>query len=310
MSKATKPDIYESVERKRKNSKPTLVRTLDGIEEARQMAAFLDGIEGAHQIQHHLDDRDFCGRSWDDSKAVFECLNAEHEKTQDQFERCLAGLESVNFPRPQSIRKKARIREDGERLDFQRHRDGDPNRYWHTRKVRKPGGHSTVIVAQNFSASARVDTWGISWRGAAGAALCKILTDAGYQVEYWLYTHTYEPFKGKGDLEQGIRVKEANAYPDWIKMANLTSGWFFRSVLFSLYASDLGNYHEEDKPKGDFGGGAWTLGRPSHSWGELLHLQDRIANGRPVIDVGGKIFSEKEAIKAVTKSAEDFIATI
>jgi len=300
---AVKPTVYESVE-KLPCGTPVLVRCLESIEELKDMTDFLDGIKGGHNMSLHMGSESWVGRSWDSPKACTESLNECHDKTMEYFEKAVEAISGVQFPMPQGIKRRPRIREDGERLDLQRYRDGDIFRYWATNKVKLPGGHQTVVIVQNMDVAGSYGPEQIAWRGAAGAALCKILTEAGYNVEYWMVSHTKKAFEDGGNLELAVRVKGSHERPDWVRMANLTSCWLYRTVLFGQSAS------EKPKPDGeDFGGGAGNLGYPSYNWDEIKFLQDRIAGGRPVIVIDGKPFSEKLAVKCVTKAVEKFVAS-
>ena len=280
-------------------------RILQSVEEAKRVAGWLEKRhsnfeKNFHHVGHYLDCPSFVGRTWESKEAWEKALAARHEKPQTMFDECREALAGISFPRPEGIQRRPRIREDGERLDLQRHRDGDPNRYWQTKKVKRPGGHQTVVVAQCASIVCTGDSWKVTWRGAAATALCELLTKAGYQVEYWQFFRTTGTFRKRGyNSEQAIKLKGASERPDWTKLANLTSCWNYRTLGFSLKATDL-------IPNGGANSG---LGAPNYNWSDLKVIGDKIARGRPVICIDGEPFSKEKATKAVIDGVEKFKAS-
>ena len=111
----------------------------------------------------------------------------------------------------------------------------------------------------------------IFWRGAGASAAVDLLEAAGYSCEVWVYYNTSGCFESHTTPNGFIacRVKSAGETFDIDTMVTATSGWFFRTVAFSLIKHDPARSY-------------YHLGSPIDNLGEFADVVDPAPGTVPV----------------------------
>ena len=288
----------------------TVWRLYNSLAQLRDHSASLHDIEGGHRIERWIGDS-WVGRDFKDVDELMNGVNVLHKPTMDRFEACKDLLGKLDFPRPESIRRRPRYDDSVGSLCIPHYIQGDYDRlYTNIKKVKRVGGSKTVVVASPVNVSGGNKADDVQWRAAAGAALVSLLHEAGYGVEYWIYFNGHRFNRRSGiqkpwNMEWACQIKSLDAPPNWITIANAASCWMFRTMYFSLYA------HKDPR----IGGAGEGLGCPQYRWNDLQFVKDKIAQGRPVISVelGGRNsgcphrFTEQGAVDAVTEAMTDYV---
>ena len=284
----------------------TLCRVFESNKQLGELSRYLDEAvpEARHSLSQHLSDANWAGRAFDSTDACFDSVNQEHKETMDRLSCAKEILRNVEFPRPKSIKQRYRLRDEGLRLHIPSYVNRDVDHlYMQQKRIRTIGGSQTVVVCAPVNCSCNYDSDNVQWRAAASVALCQLLHDAGYGVEFWVFNNGHD-FNNSGtsyNHEFALLVKGSNEPPDWIRIANAASCWMFRTLYFSLYA------HENEK----IGGGGYGLGTPQYSFDDLRYVNEDIARGRHVmsVNVGGgnkHEMDEEGAIACVLEEIEKF----
>lgn len=140
----------------------------------------------------------------------------------------------IKMPKPVSLkRQKVWSDEDGDEIDFDRLRAGEP--FYRTTKKQNAIKTKQVTLFVDIGAAAHVNSKDILWRGIAVIALSKILEDAGYRVELWTMEAAMGAFESGKGLATLTRLKGMKDRLNIGTIASCVSAWYFRSVGFNLY---------------------------------------------------------------------------
>jgi hypothetical protein len=141
-------------------------------------------------------------------------------------------------PEPRTIRRRPRWSDEDGEVDCERAIRGDEEYMRQSRRTASAGPSSVAVILQVGGAASRHHTE-LFWRGAAGAAVCELLEEAGYSCEVWCYQHTHSAAASWAVPRDGWiqwRVKEAGDVLDMDTLAKSVSGWFFRSAILGTIA--------------------------------------------------------------------------
>jgi hypothetical protein len=180
-----------------------------------------------------VDDPSWVGRrfsSYSDLRAQFNQAWTEGITT---CEKMLDDLRNSEIPRPVCRQRKTRWRTDsGDSIDLDRLRAGQD--FWRSTERESKSGPQSVVIVADIAANSDVTARDMLWRGAAAIAMCQILEEAGYRCEFWSASHSVNVFSGDQTHAQALLVKRAEDPIDMSTLVNVVSGWWFRSVIFSL----------------------------------------------------------------------------
>ena len=137
------------------------------------------------------------------------------------------------LPEVKSHRRKVRYNEfDGDEIDYDRLRAGQE--YWRKSERETTTGPSTMTILVDTSAHWGKRSKDILWRGAAALALTQILEEKGYSVELWLVNGS-TLFSGKNTrVMTACCLKRCSDPLDISTAINSMSGWFYRTVGFTV----------------------------------------------------------------------------
>lgn len=155
----------------------------------------------------------------------------------EMLEALIGKLGDVQLPTPRSIkRKKSWNADDGDDVDLDRMWAGQE--YWQKTSRQALSGSPIVTIVCNVSASSTYDTTSLFWKGAAAIALADILERAGYRVNVLVGDYGAAAYRGHpADSFRLATVKPPESPVDKATLANVLSGWFFRTVFFRITAS-------------------------------------------------------------------------
>jgi len=245
--------------------------------------------------KHHYHGREsFVGRdilTWDKAKKAARATWVEGMATYKEMRGSFRG----ELPRPKSIRRRLRWREDmGDEVCLDRLRSGQP--FWRaTHREAAPSANAVVTVAFEIGSSSRVDSKKILWKGIAAIVLADLLEEAGYRVELWGMWRSLGSFVNRHNAYQAYKLKEAQDPINVAGILTAVSGWFFRTVGFESYAGyKLGKVFV--KPIG-------SLGSPG-----VVTKEDREFAGLPedLINCGLEIISKHAAEEWIRKQLVKF----
>lgn len=191
---------------------------------------------------------------------------------------------------PRDRRRKRRFTEnDGEDVDLDRLRNGQPD-FWVQAQRQELLGPQNITVICNVSANGGVSHDKILWRGAAAIVLSDYLEKAGYRVELWASDYYYNsPYLGKYSFTP-LLLKEARDPLDISMLVTAVSGWFFRTVFgFQLqHAAPGGHLY----PAHYGYGGARTISK------DLSCVQELVGVNSTLITIDG-VWSQEQALTKI-----------
>lgn len=116
--------------------------------------------------------------------------------------------EKLRLPALKSIRRKVRYGPQGDELDIHAVRNGRLERAWRSAPRQLTSGPVRVHLVINMAANCTVKRDDLPWRGAAGLALAKVLTAAGYGVKITAFSSTMYHDNTQARIFFGATVKE------------------------------------------------------------------------------------------------------
>lgn len=157
---------------------------------------------------------------------------------------CLTKLKAVNLPELKSRQRKlVYSTENGDEIDLDRMRSGQP--YWRESVREEVAGPSEVTIIIDTGATGNYSSESMLWRGAAAIALACLLEERGYRAEIWA-TNCGDRFSGSRELLlEAVNLKKTSDPLDTNTLINATSGWFYRSIGFSLHSTYCSKNHRE-----------------------------------------------------------------
>lgn len=174
---------------------------------------------------------------------ALEMLDAARQRIKD----------SIELPEMKSRKRKRTLHETEGDLDVERYLSGDVNIFEHTKREVTQGKQEVTIVI-DVGTNWSVDPKNIFWKGAAGLLIAEICEEKGYTTEVWGCSTTSgscEALDGRR-LMVGVPLKTFQDPFDAATMANALSGWFFRTVNFTMRAN-LCEFLFEQKIRGTLG---------------------------------------------------------
>jgi hypothetical protein len=170
--------------------------------------------------------------TWDD---VYTTARQPWDEGIGIVERMVAELDSIGLPKPKSRKRKSRFAEDdGDELDYDRLRTGQP--FWRTCRRENLTGPQTVTLVIDLAAPAKTPHEDVLWRGAAAIAITKVLEEAGFRVQLYAACCSRICYRDKKDSVNSVCLKSAGDPLDMGTLASTISGWCFRSLWFRAKA--------------------------------------------------------------------------
>lgn len=186
---------------------------------------------------------------------------------------------SANVTMPTSIRKRARLNDEEGSIMVDRLFSGE-ERYRRTYKRENRQGIKNLTVIVDTCALGDVPHREIMWRGAAGVALTHLLEQAGYTVELWTIRRSNMVYPDSSSVCTATKLKSLGDGCNIGSFIAACSGWFYRSVMFTVGAS-------EDRSA--------SAGGSEPPWDQDL---DRITTDKGRVLITG-VHSEEDAVELV-----------
>jgi hypothetical protein len=201
------------------------------FESVTEMIGFVDG-------KHYKEmEAGFVGArlgSWEDAMKKAENVWAEGRFTLDQF---IEKLKKLSLPEIGSFVRQTNFdSDDGDEIDMDRLNNGEP--FWRKTEREQKSGCMEVTVFSDVSANAGTSPLDLLWRGAAAIALTSVLEDKGYSVDLWVVEGTTVGWNKK-NIINACRVKAPGVPMVFDTIVNSMAGWFYRTVDFTLYRTQL-----------------------------------------------------------------------
>lgn len=201
----------------------------------------------------YLMNSEFIGRelnTFDDVKGAITSNWDEGILTMMEFtER----LEKETIPEIKSLKARRRYNHEEGEIDTDRMLGGNPD-YFYKLEKEEDGKLPEVTIVIDCTGACSIDSMDLLWRGAAAIALTKILEEKGYRSEIWACSGSrfYHEHPDRGVVVT-TQLKKTSDPLDVSTLINTVSGWFFRTEMFTLWATIA---RREGKSL------AWALGRP------------------------------------------------
>jgi len=178
-------------------------------------------------------DAGWIGRKFNDFGDVVKSVEGTWQAGCDRVEELARELEREELPRPTVVRRR-RVWDEfaGDEIDVDRWKAGEPF-FRETTKVRASGPRVISLLAQ-LGANSHMESEAIFWRGALAVTLARIVEDAGYRSE--ISTFAMTPGAPQHVLTT-CELKGAGDALDVSSLVNVTSGWFFRTVMFASWTA-------------------------------------------------------------------------
>lgn len=169
--------------------------------------------------------------TWED--ADFKTIVAWKEG-QEVLAQYIERLQTAALPEIKSrMRKTEWSFDDGDEIDLDRMQQGLPYR---RRTVREAGGSGpaemTIIIDTTTPFFQK--SMDVLWRGAAAVALTHILEEKGYRVELWVSNGSRLWADDPKPVMTCACLKRTSDPLDTSTLINTVSGWFYRSITFTL----------------------------------------------------------------------------
>lgn len=177
---------------------------------------------------------DKLGRLLPTWRSVTEAVDRPWTEGLEVVQRFIDKLESEELPEIRSVVRRTRHDEDdGDEIDLDRMRAGQP--YWRVSRRETTNSPTEGTIVVSLAAEKTVSPTDILWRGAAAIAMADILERQGFSVALWA-VQCSSPYEGDQyrRLTVAIPLKAHGDRLDLSTLVNTISGWFYRSVLFTL----------------------------------------------------------------------------
>ena len=142
-------------------------------------------------------------------------------------------LKKADLPPIKSKKRRMEFSDEGDEVDYDKMMSGNPE-FFKTCVREESDGPTTVTIVIDTTTPANRQSEDILWRGAAAIALTILLEDRGYTVELWCVNGS----KLWGGKNTGVMtafcLKKTSDPLDYSTLVNTVSGWFYRSVTFTL----------------------------------------------------------------------------
>lgn len=146
-------------------------------------------------------------------------------------------LENETLPEIKSLKARRRYNNSEGEVDTDRMLGGDPNYYFQMEKE-QDGKLPEVTIVIDCTGEYYRDAMDLLWRGAAAIAMTKILEEKGYRSEIWACSGSrfYDEHPDRG-VVVATQLKKTSDPLDVSTLINTVSGWFFRTEMFTLWAT-------------------------------------------------------------------------
>lgn len=216
-------------------------------------------------------------------------LTAPYREGVQLVEEMLEEIRSARLPPPRSRKRQRRRNEDGGDLLVDRLMDGEPDFYTDvSRQVRH--GPTNVTLLCNLDGASADSAKAIFWRGAAAAAACDLLEEAGFSVEIWIWCAGTRVYTSPMDEQfTGLILKRAGDPLDILQVIQGLSAWFLDVGIFNSFATS------KNKPR--------SLGRMNYELGAWVKYIEPDPTSTSVLHMP-VVWSKEEAIIAAKNSLE------
>lgn len=177
---------------------------------------------------------DKLGRKLPTWAKVIEAVDQPWKEGLEAVQKFIDKLEEQPLPEIKRVTRRTRFDEDdGDEIDLDRMRAGQP--YWRVSRRETTVGPTEVTIVVSLAAEKTVSPTDILWRGAAAIAMADILERQGFSVAIWAVQCScpYEADQHQR-LTVAVPLKAHGDRLDLSTLVNTVSGWFYRSVLFTL----------------------------------------------------------------------------
>lgn len=216
-------------------------------------------FESMAQVVEYIDPGKFQSRpqgfvgenlpTWD---LVAKRTNREWAEGMHTLRRFTERLRQTELPEIKSRKRRVRFNEyEGDEVEYDRLMQGQP--FWRKTEREQVEGPTTVTVMVDTSTPAYQSSDDILWRGAAALALTEILEEKGYSVELWVVNGSALYANESTRVMTGCCLKRCSDPLDTSTLINTVSGWFYRTVHFTLLRTICARVHKQISP---------ALGRP------------------------------------------------
>lgn len=180
-----------------------------------------------------LEESDWIGRKFNDWNDVVRAVEGTWAEGVDRIEELSRELEREQLPRPTVI-KRRRVWDEyaGDEVDIDRWRAADP--YYRTNHRVRSTGPRVITILSEVGQNSHYASESLFWRGAVTVTLARMIEDAGYRAEIvgvGMTSGTYVD-SNNPDVMISVNIKGASDALDVGMIANITSGWYFRTVYF------------------------------------------------------------------------------
>lgn len=193
----------------------------------------------------------------------FESVDGVRTATYSEWPKGLKLLNEMRdklagkLPDSQCIR---RVREwdeyDGDDFDQDRARNGETP--WRATRRRAVSQTRSITIAFTYGANSGVKSDDMMWLPAAAVALADLLEKAGYSVKLIAVRVAKHSFVNRDDSAHSIVLKRDDQPVDESLLANVCTGWFFRTVGLALVTD--GEQQARCSVDSGFGSGITTFG--------------------------------------------------
>lgn len=186
----------------------------------------------------------FIGEDFDSWEDADKKTKMPWEKGQEVLAGFVKRLSEASLPQLKSrVRYTEWSYEDGDDVDLDRMAQGLP---YMRKTIREQGsgpGEMTIIV--DTTTPWHEQSENILWRGAVAIALTQILEEKGYRVELWAVNGSKLFADDFNAVMTATCLKHCSDPLDASTLIGTVSGWFYRSVVFTLLDTIC---HKEQRP--------------------------------------------------------------
>lgn len=186
---------------------------------------------------HFFNRAGFIGRDFSTFEEITRAVDSMWTHGIDRIEEMSRELERENLPKPTVVRRR-RVWDDyaGDEIDVDRYRSADP--YFRDTVRARTSGPRLISFLVQLGQNAWMESDALFWRGALAITLARIIEDAGYRSEITAFTMGANTVSGPTPhVLSSVRLKEAGDPLDIGSLVNVTSGWFFRTVMFASWTA-------------------------------------------------------------------------
>lgn len=191
-----------------------------------------------HDFSYMTSDAGWIGRPFGTFGDIVKAVDGTWSFGVDRVEEMARELQREELPRP-TVVKRRRVWDDfaGDEIDVDRYRSGDP--YYRDNARVRTNGPKLISFLVQLGANSWMASDDLFWRGALAITLARIVEDAGYRTEISAFATTAgctSNWKVPNILTT-CNLKQAGDALDVGSLVNVTSGWFFRTVMFCSWTA-------------------------------------------------------------------------